>query len=456
MSEDCKIKKGEKLDLIIDNIKYPNTGVAFCNKHQIQIKNVLPGQKVKVRIKKKKKKYYEGKLLEILENSPLEGEKLCEHYNNCGGCNRQRIGYEKQLDIKENQIKELFKINNLKDINFLGIESSPNVCEYRNKMEFTFGDYNKDGYLQLGMHPQGKRFDIVTVETCILVDSDFRMILQRVLNHFRKLNFKKYHVISKEGYLRNLVIRKGLKTGEILVNIITTSQNKYNFDKFTQELLDLNLKGNIVSILHTINDDYADAVKCDKLINLYGKDYYTENIMNLSFKITPFAFFQPNTLGAERLYDTVLDFIQKPEDKIVYDLYCGTGTISQFIAKKAKKVYGIEIIKEAIEIAKNNAKLNNLDNCTFKAGDVLDKLKELKEKADIIIIDPPRPGIHPKALEDIIKVEANEIIYVSCNPKTLVRDLKEFTNHKYKIKKVKCVDMFPHTHHLETVVHLIK
>lgn len=453
-SED--IKKGAKINIKIDKILFPHLGVTYIGEKVIRVKNVLPGQLVKVLIKKKKKDYYQARLLEIVEKSPMEDKAQCDHYEQCGGCNRQNIDYQKQLTIKYDQVKELFQKNGFKDINFQGIISSPRIFEYRNKMEFSFGDLNKNGTLQLGMHPRGRRFDVVTVNTCQIVDNDFRLILSTIIDYFRNLNFKRYHIISREGYLRNLVIRKGLKTDEILVNIITTSQQEHDLSDLSSQLTKLNLEGNLVGFLQTINDDYADDVKCKKLITHYGRSYYFEKLLDLTFKITPFAFFQPNTFAAEELYKTVQNYIDEEKDKVIFDLYCGTGTISQVVAQKAKKVYGIELIKEAVEMARENAKINKISNCEFITGDVLEKVTMLKEKPGLIVIDPPRPGINPKALRKIIEFNSNKIIYVSCNPKSLVHDLEDLTEANYKIKEVKCVDMFPHTHHVETVVSLVK
>lgn len=453
-----QVKKGQKIKIRIDKILFPGTGIANINDKEIRVKNVLPGQTVKVLIKKKKKNYYRARLLEIIKKAPNEINAKCKHYKDCGGCNRQTISYRDQLEIKSKQIKELFQWGNFDNFDFWGITPSPRIFEYRNKMEFSFGDLQKGGKLQLGMHPRGKRFDVVTVNSCQLVEQDFRSILTTTINYFRKTNLKKYHVINRQGFLRHLVIRKGLNTGEILINLITTSRQKHDLTILKNKLQNIKLEGKLAGFLQTINDDFADAVKCDKLITYYGNPYFHEKIMNLKFKITPFAFFQPNTMAAEKLYKNLLEIINNIEEKAILDLYSGTGTISQIIAGKAKKVTGIEINKEAVQMARQNAKLNNLGNCYFIAGDVLDKIEvlDVNEKPDIIIVDPPRPGINPQALRKILKYNINEFIYVSCNPRSLIRDLKTIINNGYNIKKVKCVDMFPHTHHIETIVYLNK
>ncbi|TDX58871.1 23S rRNA (uracil(1939)-C(5))-methyltransferase RlmD [Orenia marismortui] len=452
----AKVKKKAVLEVKIEETAFPNMGVAYVDGHEIRVKNALPGQKVKTYLSRKRKNYYKGKLLEVLERSPLEKEVQCPHYEKCGGCSQQSIEYQLQIDNKAKQVQKLFDNFGIEDYQFLGIEPSPDIFEYRNKMEFSFGDLEKGGELQLGMHPRGRRFDIISVDSCCLVDNDFRLILTTVLNYFREQGFKKYHVQSREGYLRNLVVRKGLNTGEILVNLVTTSQIDHDPVELSKRLEKLDYKGELVGFIQTINDDFSDAVKCDELIVHYGREYYYEELLGLKFKVKPFSFFQPNTLGAEKLYSIVKEFLGDADDKLVYDLYCGTGTIGQIVASNAKEVVGIEIVEEAVEMAKENAELNGLDNCRFIAGDVLEKIDKLAKKPDLIIIDPPRAGIHPKALPKIIDFACDEMVYVSCNPRTLAPNLKEFQDAGYLVEKVKCVDMFPHTAHVETVVRLFK
>jgi len=450
------IKKGQEVLINIDNLLFPNVGISKNKDYEIRVKNTIPGQKVKVLITKKKKDFFEGRLLKIIASSPLENQPKCIHADECGGCNYQGIDYHNQLKLKEKQVKELLENNLPGDYIFHELVPSPEIKEYRNKMEFSFGDQEKDGDLQLGMHPRARRFDVITVDQCQLVDVDFRLILSTVLNYFRNYDYKRYHIIKREGYLRHLLIRKGLKTGELMVNLVTTSQEEHDYTELTEVLKNLPLKGKLVSFLQTINNDYSDTIKSEKLIVHYGRKYILEEILGLSFMITPFAFFQPNTYGAEKLYETALKFINNPADKVIYDLYCGTGTITQILAKKAREVYGIEINEEAVAIARENARINKLNNCKFIAGDVLEKIDELNEKPDLIVVDPPRPGIHARALEKIINIAPDELLYISCNPISLVRDLQILQEANYKLTNIQCVDMFPFTQHIETVVHLLK
>ena len=382
-------------------------------------------------------------------------EKTCSYYEKCGGCSQLTTRYKKQLINKENMVKSLFSEAEIENYNYQGIIPSPDIYEYRNKMEFSFGDLEIGGTLQLGMHPRGRIYEVVTVKDCLLVDEDFRKILRTVIKYYRKLDFKKYHVKKREGYLRNLVIRKGTNTGEILVNLVTTSQHNHNPSDLVELLLEKEYAGKLVGFIHTINDDYAGAVKCDESKVMFGRDYFYEELLGYIFKIKPLSFFQVNTKGAEILYKMINDLIDSKQ-KNIYDLYCGTGSIGITVAEKAEKVYGIEKMAETIVMAKENAEKNNVFNCEFICGDVLKRIDEIGNKADVMIIDPPRPGIHPDARKKIISSGTSEIIYVSCNPKTLTRDLKEFIDNDYNISFTKCIDMFPHTSHVETCTFLTK
>lgn len=446
------MRKGKEYEFLIEETEFPGTGVAQKDGVPVYIKGTVPGQKVLAKVTKKRREYAQAKLLEIIENIDYAIENKCPHFGQCGGCSTQYIPYEKQLQIKEEQLLKLFKSKEIKGFDFLGVEKSPEEYEYRNKMEFTFGDMEKGGDLTLGMHVKNRNFSIVTVDNCEIVDRDFRNILTTVVNYFNEKRLPKYRVMSHEGFLRNLVIRKAKNTGEILINIVTTSQMEFDFKEIVDILLKVECKGEIKGILHTINDTLSDVVQVDKLEILYGRDYIIEELLGLKFKIAPEAFFQTNSKGAEKLYSIVKDFLGDASSKVVFDLYCGTGTIGQIVAPKAKKVIGVELIEEAVKAANENAKLNGLNNCEFIAGDVAKVIKDVKQKPDIIILDPPRPGVHPVALEYVVKFEPKEIIYVSCNPKTLVDDLKYLIDNGYKLEKVKGMDMFPHTPHVETVV----
>ena len=462
------MKKGQMCEGIVEKVKFPNKGIVKVEDSEVTVKNTIPGQKVFFVINKKRKGKAEGRLLEILEKSELEqAEPNCPHYGVCGGCNYQTLPYEEQLKLKSGQVLELMKavVPNAEDI-FEGIRKSPRQFGYRNKMEYTFGDEVKDGPLALGMHKRGSFYDIVTVDECRIVDDDYRKILGTTVEYFREKNIPFYHRMRHEGYLRHLLVRKAVKTEEILIDLITTTQEigagessvdeTALLDGWKEQLLALELDGSIAGILHTQNDSVADAVKNEGTEILHGQDYFYEELLGLKFRISPFSFFQTNSLGAEVLYQTAREYIgdslNEKADKIVYDLYSGTGTIAQILALAAKHVIGVEIVEEAVEAAKENAQLNQLDNCDFIAGDVLKVLDSIEEKPDFIVLDPPREGIHPKALEKIIRYGVDRMIYISCKPTSLQRDLEILQAQGYVVERICCVDMFPGTVHVETVV----
>ncbi len=462
------MKKGQMCEGIVEKVKFPNKGIVKVEDSEVTVKNTIPGQKVSFVINKKRKGKAEGRLLEILEKSELENaEANCPHYGVCGGCNYQTLPYEEQLKLKAGQVLELMKavVPNAEDI-FEGIRKSPQQFGYRNKMEYTFGDEVKDGPLALGMHKRGSFYDIVTVDECRIVDDDYRKILGATLAYFRAQDIPFYHRMRHEGYLRHLLVRKAVKTEEILIDLITTTQEicagescvneTALLDGWKEQLLALELDGSIAGILHTKNDSVADAVKNEGTEILYGKDYFYEELLGLKFRISPFSFFQTNSLGAEVLYQTAREYIgdslDEKAEKTVYDLYSGTGTIAQILSPAAKRVIGVEIVEEAVEAAKENAQLNQLENCDFIAGDVLKVLDSIEEKPDFIVLDPPREGIHPKALEKIIRYGVDRMIYISCKPTSLQRDLEVLQAQGYVVERICCVDMFPGTVHVETVV----
>lgn len=450
------MKRGSQVTLKIEKTEFPSMGISELEGKKIYVKGAFPGQTIKGTIKKKRDTYAEAKLVEVIEKAPYEVDAPCSHFGVCGGCSSQNLTYEKQLELLGEEICDLFEERDLPMGMYLGVKGSPNRWEYRNKMEFTFGDLEKGGELTLGMHMKGKSFGILTVKDCMIVDEDFRKVLTLTEEYFRKTGLPYYRVMKREGYLRHLVIRKASNTGELMVNLVTTTQIDFDLTEYTELLKSQSYKGELVSVLHTENNSLSDAVVPEKVNLLYGRDYIVEDLLGLKFKISPFSFFQTNSKGAESLYSIVRDFMGDGENKVVFDLYCGTGTIGQIAAANAKKVVGLELIEEAVEAARENAKLNGLNNCEFIAGDVAETIKQVKDKPDIIILDPPRSGVSPKALDYVIKFNAKEIIYVSCNPKTMVENLEVLMAHGYTVEKSTVKDMFPNTPHAETVVRLIK
>lgn len=445
------MKKGDIFEGKVIRTEFPNKGIIDIEGQKVIVKNALEGQVVRFSINKKKRDKIEGRLLEVIEPSPIEQPAACKHFGICGGCRYQNLSYEQQLDLKKRQVEELIEKNGL-SFAIENIYGSPITEGYRNKMEFTFGDEEKDGPLALGMHKKNSFYDIVTLEDCRIVDPDFNVLLQAILKYFKEKGENYFHKIRHEGFLRHLVMRRSVKTGDILINLVTTTQSRLDESEFVNMILSQKIDGKVVGILHTLNDNLADVVQSDETKTLYGQGYFYEYLYNMRFKISPFSFFQTNTLGAEVLYDQVREYVGETKDKLVYDLYTGTGTIAQMLAPVASKVVGVEIVEEAVEAAKKNAVDNHLDNCEFIAGDVLKVVDNLTQKPDILVLDPPRDGIHPKALRKIINFNVDEMVYVSCKPTSLMRDLLVFREAGYEVKRCCLVDMFPGTVHVETCV----
>ena len=479
------MKKGQIRTGTVEYVKFPNralvrlepteeetgAGTEYC-----EVKGALPGQRVLLAVTKVRKGRGEGRLKEVLASSPLEtklGEEgaCCAHFGICGGCSYISMPYEESLRIKEEQVRRLLEPVLEKQERPCAVEPikpSPVVYGYRNKMEFSFGDEVKNGPLALGMHRKGSFYDVVTVEDCRIVDADYRRILGETLRYFRELGTPFFHRYTHEGYLRHLLVRKAARTGEILAALVTTSQRKEALEPWKERLLTLPLDGKLAGILHIVNDSVADAVKSDRTEVLYGQDFFYEELLGLKFRISTFSFFQTNTYGAEVLYQTAREYVNgaaketadaggEPRKKrVIYDLYSGTGTIAQLMAPVADRVIGVEIVEEAVEAARENARLNGLHNCEFLAGDVLKVLDTIEERPDFIILDPPRDGVHPKALKKIIDYGVPGLVYISCKPTSLARDLEVFLENGYEAVRCAMVDMFPWTGNIETVVQLSK
>ena len=449
------MKKREVYEGIIQKVAFPNKGLVTVEGEEksVIVKNGIPGQKVKFCVNKIRKGKAEGRLLEVLEKSPLETrEPVCSIFPACGGCMYQTMSYEEQMKMKGDQVKEILDAAILEDYEFEGVKASPKEFAYRNKMEFSFGDEYKDGPLSLGLHKKGSTYDVLTAADCKLVHEDMTKILLCVLEYFKEKNVAYYKKMQHVGYLRHLLLRRGDQTGEILVNLVTTTQEEHDLSLLVDALLALQLEGKIVGILHILNDSLSDVVQSDETRILYGQDFFYEKLLDMDFKITPFSFFQPNTKGAEILYKTVRDYIGDIHNMTVFDLFSGTGTIAQVLAPVAKRVIGVEIVEEAVEAAKENAEHNGLSNCRFIAGDVFKVLDEIEEKPDVIVLDPPRDGIHPKALPKILDYGVDKIVYISCKVTSLARDLEMIQARGYRVEKCTAVDQFCQTVHVETVV----
>ena len=465
------MKKGQVYIGTVEEFVFPNKGIIYYEEkpgaemppadtvsaekliYKVIVKDALPGETIRFQLSKKRSGKYEGRLLEVLSRGEIENEvPKCPHFGICGGCSFQTLSYENQLKLKSGMVRSILDSVLEKPYEFEGIIGSPQEWAYRNKMEFSFGDACKGGELALGMHKKGSFYDIVTTDSCKIVHEDYNLILKTVLNYFKERGIPFYHKMSKEGYLRHLLLRRAVKTGEMTIGLVTTTSLALDLSDLTEALLSLNPKGRIVGILHIFNDGLADMVRSDRTEVLYGSEFFYEEILGLKFKISTFSFFQTNSLGAEKLYEKAREYVGDTKDKLIFDLYSGTGTIAQMLAAVAKKVIGVEIVEEAVEAARENAKLNGLENCEFIAGDVLKVIDGIKEKPDLIVLDPPRDGIHPKALEKIIDYGMEKIVYISCKPTSLARDLEVLTKRGYEVVKGCAVDMFPGTGHVETIV----
>lgn len=415
----------------------------------------------------------------------------CPHFGICGGCDCQDLTYEEQLTKKEREVMALlFDVVQNKSCLYEKAVESPLHHGYRNKMEYTFGNEKKDGPLTLGLHRKKSFFDILPVTECNIVDGDFRRILRATMDYFGEQSIPFFHRKSHEGYLRHLLVRKAAHTGEILIDLVTTwngrrPQERYGDKRdfpvdrcfvedeeallagYVEVLQALPFDGTLCGILHTSNDSMADVIRDEGTEVLYGREYFFEELLSLRFRITPFSFFQTNSLGAEALYSVVREYVlaaggassvsaQAVGDAVrfgnVYDLYSGTGTIAQLLSPVAEHVTGVEIVEEAVAAARRNAEENGLSNCTFHAGDVLKVLDDLTELPDLIVLDPPRDGVQAKARSKILQYGVPHIVYVSCKPTSLARDLVPIQEAGYRVDRVRCVDMFPFTRHVETAV----
>ena len=452
------MKKREIIEGVIKDYDFPNKGSFELDGKKVIVKGALPGQKVSCMVSKVRKDKAEARLLDVLERSEIEDAvPPCPQFGICGGCAYQTMSYEHQLKLKAGQVKKLLDgviDSEVHPYEWEGIIGSPVTTAYRNKMEYSFGDEYKDGPLVLGLHKKNSMYDIVPVCNCVIVSEDYNRIVSYTMEFARAHGLSYHKKMQHVGLLRHLVLRQSKTNGGLLVNLVTSTDGLENLDlnAYVDGLLALPLDGTIVGILHTANDSLADAVVPEKVTLLYGRDYIEEEVLGLHFQISPFSFFQTNTKSAERLYSKAREYAGDTKDKLIFDLYSGTGTIAQMLSPVASKVIGVEIVEEAVEAARENAKSNGLDNCEFIAGDVLKVIDTIEEKPNLIILDPPRDGINPKALLKIINYGVDEIVYISCKPTSLARDLVTLQEHGYYVKKACAVDQFVNTGHVETVV----
>jgi 23S rRNA (uracil1939-C5)-methyltransferase len=435
------LKKNIYVGKIVE-ANFPNKNKVQIEDNVINVKGGILGQTVEVKRSRGKK----GKILNVVKKSDLETLPGCIH-TECGGCAYDTLTYEDEVKYKEDMLKKLFKENGF-DFDFNLIPNS-HYTSYRNKMEYTFGDEYKGSPIALGLHKKNKFYEIENTTDCQIVHEDFNKIRYFTRDYFEDEAF--YNRRTHEGTMRHLVIRR-TNYGEILINLVTVKDHGLDLEGYVDGLLKLDLEAKIVGITHTSNDSLSDAIINEGFEILYGRDYCVEELLGLKFKIGAFSFFQTNSYSAETLYKIAQEFIGDIENKNILDLYSGTGTITQIMAQKAKKAVGIEIVESAVKDAFENAKLNAIENVDFIASDVLKALDDLKFEAEVIVLDPPREGVNPKALKKILERHPQEILYISCNPVTFTEDLEKILEEGYKVLKITGLDQFPRTNHVEAAI----
>lgn len=460
------LKRRQEIETTIEKVAFGGQGIARHENFVVFVENALPGDRMKVRLRKVKKKYAHAYPVEIIEPSHLRKEAPCKHFNFCGGCKWQNLDYPVQLDFKKQHVIEsLEHIGEIQNVSVNDVIPSPLIFGYRNKMEFSFSnnrwlppdelknpEIKKEG-LAIGLHVP-RHFDrIIDIEKCWLQDDQMNNILQFSREYFKKEKIPIFHNRKHEGILRFLVLRKSFAFNQIMVNVVTYKPIQDDLKNYAQQLVEK--VPEVVSVMNNVNSRFAQVATGEEEFCVFGKPVIQEKLGNYLFEISANSFFQTNSLQAQNLYDIIEDFIDA-QNKIVWDLYSGTGSIAIFLSGKAKKVIGFEIVEDSVKNAKRNAEINQVSNCEFISGDLRFSMENyFGEIPDIIICDPPRSGMHPDVLDTIIKMAPQKIIYVSCNPTTLARDLIPL-KEKYDLKEVQPLDMFPHTYHIENVCRLEK
>ncbi len=467
--------KKNKKNLILENIKLLSAGAKGVSIGKTEdgktiiVSGAIPGDIVNARVKKAKSKYYEADAVEILTPSPFRVEPECEHFGVCGGCKWQNMSYEKQLEFKQDEVvNNIKRIGGIEDFENLPILGGDEPYYYRNKMEFSFSnarwltseeiksgtDINQKN--ALGFHIPGQWSKILDLKNCYLQEYPSNEIRLAIRNYAIENELDFFDLKSQDGFLRTLMLRQNSK-GEWMILIQFFKENEKQRVKLLNFILEQFPQ--ITTLLYAINPKGNDSIYDLDIKTYFGEGFIFEEMDGLKFKIGPKSFFQTNYKQALNLYRKTLEFADINENQVVYDLYTGTGTIAQYIARHAKQVIGIEAVPEAIDAAKENAKLNGLNNCTFYCGDMKEVFTEeflaQHPKSDVLITDPPRDGMHPKVVEQILKLSPNRIVYVSCNSATQARDLSLMKDF-YRVEKILPVDMFPQTHHVENITLLTK
>ena len=455
------MKKGEIVDLEVQDIVFGGKGISKIDDFVIFTENTIPGDILKARITKKKQAFAEARPVEFIKRGNGYVEAECKYFGNCGGCKWQNLAYNKQLEYKTKQVLDnIERIGKIEKPKILDTIGSDDIFAYRNKMEFSFsdnrwllpeelGDMSIPKNFALGFHVPKAYNKIIDIDYCYLQDEIFNKILIRFSEFVKKSELPIYNLKSHEGVWRFLMIRKGVHTNEYMINLVSSEPVKEQIQGFVQELV--KEIPEIKSVVNNLNRRKAQIAIGEEEVLIYGSQTIHESLGEYTFEISANSFFQTNTKQAEKMYQIVKEYAALTGNETVIDLYSGTGTIPIYLSSLAKKVIGMEIVESAVDNAKENAKRFGIENIEFFCGDVKDLLKEKTElKADVLIIDPPRAGMHPSVLENVVKLSAKKIVYVSCNPSTLARDL-ETLKESYELLEVQPLDMFPHTYHIEAI-----
>lgn len=448
------LKKNERYEITITDIGTDGEGIGKINDFVIFVPDTVTGDEVEIHLVKVKKQFAYGKLVRMIKPSPLRTTPKCEQASQCGGCQLQHISYSEQLKWKTKKVKEVLKrIGDVQDVEVSDTLGMEQPYYYRNKAQYPIRKEN--GEIKIGFFaPRSHR--IVEAANCVIQDQKNEKIIEVIRHFLLQYNISIYDEEAHKGLVRHLLIKTAYHTSEVMVCMVINGQNLPHEDKLVNALTTLE---GVKSIVLNHNTAKTNVILGSQITTLYGTSYITDRIGALTFQISPLSFFQVNPIQTEVLYNKALEFASLTGEEIVWDAYCGIGTISLFLAQQAKKVYGVEIVPEAIESAKENAKRNGITNTAFftgKAEEVIPKMYQQGVVADTIVVDPPRKGCDSKLLETLVAMNPKKIVYVSCDPATLARDLAYLAQNGYKVEKVQPVDMFPHTTHVETIVALYK
>lgn len=448
------VNKNDMYVVDITDMSTDGEGIGKIDGYTLFVKDTVIGDKVEVKIMKAKKNYAFARLMSIIEPSPDRVEPRCEFARRCGGCQIQHMSYKKQLEFKNNLVlNNLKRIGGLSDITLEPVIGMENPYNYRNKAQYPVGS-DANGNIIMGFYA-GRTHSIIENYNCHLGVKENEKILLRIKRYMEDNHIAPYNEEKHTGIVRHILIRKGFTTGELMVCVVVNSKKLPHADRLYDYLKDID---GMTSISYNVNCNKTNVILGDKTVTVWGSDYITDYIGDVKYQISPKSFYQVNPVQTKKLYEKALEYASLTGNETVFDLYCGIGTISLFLAQKAKKVYGVEIVPEAIVDANNNAKINNIDNAEFyvgKAEEVIPKMyKEQGVKADVIVVDPPRKGCDEVLLDTMVKMSPKRIVYVSCDSATLARDVKILCGNGYEVERAVAVDQFPHTGHVETVVKL--